>query len=182
MDRKFDGHARCKLQTNNIKNLFGLGFKTTKCLKHLCCQNDFSPLFLSYPMHNEISCLVGIICNFKYLDNVSWNPQSIPSTVSSTILCPYVYKLVVAKCIMLSTSFQISQEPQFIWGPMPIWLQTTSVENPSKKWRTCLKTRAIARQLLPFQLLFCLWIRHFFVITCSTRMEKVMWSFSKVNN
>jgi hypothetical protein len=37
MDRKYDGHAWCKLQINNIKNAFGLGFKTTKCLRHLCC-------------------------------------------------------------------------------------------------------------------------------------------------
>jgi hypothetical protein len=40
MDRKFDGHVWCKLQTNNIKNSFGLGFIMTKCLGHLCCQND----------------------------------------------------------------------------------------------------------------------------------------------
>ncbi len=70
MDRKFNGHVWCKLQTSNIKNLFRLGFKTTKCIGHLCYQNDFSPLFLSYPMRNEISCIVGIICNFQYLGNI----------------------------------------------------------------------------------------------------------------
>jgi hypothetical protein len=37
MDRKYDGHVWCKLQTNNIKNLFGLGFRMMKCLGHLCC-------------------------------------------------------------------------------------------------------------------------------------------------
>ncbi len=37
MDRKYNGHAWCKLQTNNIKNLFGLGFRMMKCLGHLCC-------------------------------------------------------------------------------------------------------------------------------------------------
>ncbi len=36
MDRKYDGHAWCKLQTSNIKNAFGLGFKTTKCLGYFC--------------------------------------------------------------------------------------------------------------------------------------------------
>lgn len=37
MDRKYDNHVWCKLQTNNINNLFRLGFKTMKCLGHLCC-------------------------------------------------------------------------------------------------------------------------------------------------
>jgi hypothetical protein len=37
MDKKYDGHAWCKLKTNNIKNMFELGFKTMKCLGHLCC-------------------------------------------------------------------------------------------------------------------------------------------------
>ncbi len=37
MDRKYNGHVWCKLQTGNIKNLFGLGFKTIKCLGHFCC-------------------------------------------------------------------------------------------------------------------------------------------------
>jgi hypothetical protein len=48
MDRKYDGHAWCKLQTNNIKNAFGLGFRTTKCLGHLCCQNDFCSFFKKF--------------------------------------------------------------------------------------------------------------------------------------
>ncbi len=45
MDRKLDGHASCKLQTNNIKNLFGLCFRMMKCFRQLCCQNDFSLMF-----------------------------------------------------------------------------------------------------------------------------------------
>jgi hypothetical protein len=36
MDRKFDGHVWCKLQTSNIENSLGLGFRTMKCLGHLC--------------------------------------------------------------------------------------------------------------------------------------------------
>jgi len=35
MDKKFDGHAWCTLQISNIKNSFRLGFRTTKCLRHL---------------------------------------------------------------------------------------------------------------------------------------------------
>jgi hypothetical protein len=37
MDKKYDVHVWCKLQTSNIKNLFGLGFRMMKCLGHLCC-------------------------------------------------------------------------------------------------------------------------------------------------
>jgi hypothetical protein len=44
MDIKYGGHVWCKLQTINIKNLFGLSFRMMKCLRHLCYQN----VFLSY--------------------------------------------------------------------------------------------------------------------------------------
>jgi hypothetical protein len=37
MGRKYNGHAWCKLQTSNIKSAFELGFRTMKCLRHLCC-------------------------------------------------------------------------------------------------------------------------------------------------
>jgi hypothetical protein len=53
MDRKYNCHAWCKLQTSNIKNSFGLGFRTMKCLGHLCCQNDSCPLFQHSSTHNE---------------------------------------------------------------------------------------------------------------------------------
>jgi hypothetical protein len=32
MDRKFDDHVWCKLQTSNIKNSFGLGFQNDEML------------------------------------------------------------------------------------------------------------------------------------------------------
>ncbi len=54
--------------------------------------------------------------------------------ISYVILCPLVYKLAVAKCTMLLfTSFQIFQKPLSTWAPMSIQLQTTSVQNPSKR-------------------------------------------------
>ncbi len=62
---------------------------------------------------------VAIICNFQYLGNVLWNPWFVPSIVSFAILCSHVYKLVVVKCIMLFTSFQIFQELQSTLAPMP---------------------------------------------------------------
>jgi hypothetical protein len=55
MDRKYNGHAWCKLQTDNIKNAFGLGFRTTKCLRHLCCENDFCLSFQHFLMRNEVN-------------------------------------------------------------------------------------------------------------------------------
>ncbi len=125
---------------------------------------------------------VGIVHNFQYLHIGLWNPRFIPLVVSFAILPPLVYKLVVVECIMLFTSFQIFQEPWSTWAPMPIRLQMANVENPFKIWRTWLYTRFVTRQLLLFQPLFCLQIRHFFLVICSTRMEKVTWSFSKVKN
>jgi hypothetical protein len=37
MDRKYDGHAWCKMITINIKNNFEISFKKACCLGHLCC-------------------------------------------------------------------------------------------------------------------------------------------------
>ncbi len=55
MNKKYDGHVWCKLQTSNIKSLFRLGFKMTKCLGHLCCLNDFCPLLQHYSSCNEVN-------------------------------------------------------------------------------------------------------------------------------
>jgi hypothetical protein len=55
MDKKYNGHVWCKLQTCNIKNVFRLGFRTTKCLRHVCCQNDFYFLFQHFFAHNEVN-------------------------------------------------------------------------------------------------------------------------------
>jgi hypothetical protein len=63
---------------------------------------------------------VGIVCNFRYLGSVLWNPWFVPLAISSMILCPHVYKLAVAECIILFTSFQIFQEPRSTWAPMSI--------------------------------------------------------------
>jgi hypothetical protein len=104
----------------------------------------FSMAFMSSLMHNEVSCLMEIVCSFRYLSNVLWNPRSVPLIVSFVILYPLVHKLAVAKCKMLFISFQIFQELQSTWAPMSIWLQMTSVNNPSRSWRTCLNTRSIA--------------------------------------
>jgi hypothetical protein len=55
MDKNFNRHVWCKLQTGNINNSFGLGFKMTKCLGHLSCQNDYCLLFQHSFMHNNFS-------------------------------------------------------------------------------------------------------------------------------
>jgi hypothetical protein len=91
--------------------------------------------------------------------------------ISSTILPPHVYKLVVPKYIMLFTSFQIFQELRSTWAPMPIQLQMASVDNPFRRWRTWLQMSSIARQLLLLWPLLYLRVRHFFLVTCSMKME-----------
>jgi hypothetical protein len=48
---------------------------------------------------------VVIVHSFQYLDSASWNPWFVPLVVSFVILCPLVYKLTIAKCIMLFTNF-----------------------------------------------------------------------------
>jgi hypothetical protein len=55
MDKKYDGHPWCKLQTNNFKNSFGLRFRMKKCLGHLCYQNDYSFLFQCSSICNDIA-------------------------------------------------------------------------------------------------------------------------------
>jgi hypothetical protein len=105
---------------------------------------------------------IGIVRNFWFLGNVSWNSQFVPSAISSTLLPPRVYKLVVVECIMLFTNFQIFQEPQSTWAPMPILLQMASVDNPFRRWRTWLYTRSVTRQLLLLWPLLYLQIKHFF--------------------
>jgi hypothetical protein len=45
----------CKLMMTNTNNSFGLGFRTTKCLNHLQCQNDFCCMFLQFGVHNEVA-------------------------------------------------------------------------------------------------------------------------------
>ncbi len=52
MDRKKDGHAQCKVITTNIKNNFGLNFKKTCCLGHLCCVQDDCEIFVRFAFHN----------------------------------------------------------------------------------------------------------------------------------
>jgi hypothetical protein len=54
MDRKYDGHIWCKVKMTNIKNSFGSGFWSAKCLGHLWCQNDSRFVFFQSSARNEI--------------------------------------------------------------------------------------------------------------------------------
>jgi hypothetical protein len=76
---------------------------------------------------------VAIVPNYQYLGNVSYNPRSVLLVVSFATLHPLVYKLVVAKYIVLFKNFQIFQELQSIWAPIHIQLQKGCVENPSRR-------------------------------------------------
>jgi hypothetical protein len=55
MDKKFNGHVWCKLQTGNINNSFGSGFRMTKCLGHLCFKMIIVLYFNVFSMHNKFS-------------------------------------------------------------------------------------------------------------------------------
>jgi len=54
MDKKYDGHAWCKVITTNIKNNFGFSFKKAHCLGHLCCVQDNYENFVHIASHNEM--------------------------------------------------------------------------------------------------------------------------------
>ncbi len=54
MDRKFVGHAWCKVITINIKNSFGFNFRKAHCFGHLCCVQDNCENFVHTAYCNEI--------------------------------------------------------------------------------------------------------------------------------
>jgi len=54
-EHRYNGHIWCKVKTTNIKNSFGLGFKSTKCLGHLQSQNDYCFLFNRLSVHNKVN-------------------------------------------------------------------------------------------------------------------------------
>jgi hypothetical protein len=53
-DKKYDGHAWCKVITTNIKKKFGFNFKKTRCLGHLRCVQDNCENFVHIASHNEM--------------------------------------------------------------------------------------------------------------------------------
>jgi hypothetical protein len=116
MDRKYNGHAWYKLQTNNINNVFGLGFQMTKCLGHLYCQNDSCLLFQQSSSCNEVS----------WIGDYS-QPSIVKQCLMKSLIYTISYKfcnssptcLQTCSCIMLFTNFQIFQKPQSTWAPIP---------------------------------------------------------------
>jgi hypothetical protein len=54
MDRKYHGHAWCKVITTNIKNSSGLSFKKACYLGHLHCVQDDCENFVDPSFRNEI--------------------------------------------------------------------------------------------------------------------------------
>jgi hypothetical protein len=53
MDRKYNGHAWCKVITTNIKNKFGFNFRKVHCLGHLHCVQDDCEHFVCSTSRNE---------------------------------------------------------------------------------------------------------------------------------
>jgi hypothetical protein len=70
MDRKYNGHAWCKLYTNNIKNLFGLGFKQPNALD-ICVVKMIFIFYFSIFLC--VMKLVGVVIfpSYRYLGSVS---------------------------------------------------------------------------------------------------------------
>jgi hypothetical protein len=54
MDRKYDGHAWCKVITTNIKNSFVFSFGKVCCLGHLRCVQDDCEIFVRIASQNEM--------------------------------------------------------------------------------------------------------------------------------
>ncbi len=53
MDKKYDGHAWCKLVTTNIKNSFRFSFKKARCLGRLHYVQDDRENFVCFNIRNE---------------------------------------------------------------------------------------------------------------------------------
>ncbi len=54
MDKKYDGHAWCKVITINIKTNYGLNFRKVRYLGHLRYMQDDCENFVHSSFHNEL--------------------------------------------------------------------------------------------------------------------------------
>jgi hypothetical protein len=102
MDKMVMLGASCKPLTSRICWM-------TKCHGHLCCQNDFCLVLL----HAMKLFAMVIICNFQYLDNVSWNPWFVPPIVSFAIFHPLTNLQLqnVLCCLQIFKSFKSCDPP-----------------------------------------------------------------------
>ncbi len=76
MDRKYNGHAWCKVITSNIKNNFGFNFWKARCLGHLHCVQDDCEHFVRSTSHNETfwcsECThIPIVCQMTMFPSAS---------------------------------------------------------------------------------------------------------------
>ncbi len=69
VDKKYNGHAWCKLQTNNIKNSFRLGFRTQNALD-ICVVKMIFILCFNIFLHAMNLIKVVIVCSFQYLGSI----------------------------------------------------------------------------------------------------------------
>ncbi len=114
-----------------LKIHLGWAFKMTKCFGHLCYQNDFCPLF---------QC--SFVCN-----EVSWNrdgsqflifEQCFMKSLIYTIICKFCNSSPTCLQTCNSKIYYVHKLPNISkvvihLGPMPIRLQTISVNNPFKR-------------------------------------------------
>ncbi len=58
MDRKYDGHAWCKLATTNIKKLFRLSFEKARYLSHLLCVHEIVKILCILKPSSVVGALI----------------------------------------------------------------------------------------------------------------------------
>jgi hypothetical protein len=73
MNCKYDGNVWCKVKTSNINNNFGLGFRNTKCLGHLHCDNDSCKHFFHFAVQNEV-CWIGDFAQIPLISQFALKP------------------------------------------------------------------------------------------------------------
>jgi hypothetical protein len=108
------GQLNCKVWTESMMVMFGVSCKPVTliiCLDwaskwrnalDICVVRIIIVLYFNIFWCTMKLLGVAIVHNFQNLSSVLWNPWF----VRSAILHPHVYKLVVAKCIMLFISFK----------------------------------------------------------------------------
>jgi len=190
------GHYKhnCKVRIESTMVMLGASCKPITSIIHLDWASEWGNALdicvvrmIIVLCFNVLMCtmkLVGlaIVPIYQYLGSISWNPLSIPLAVSSATFHPPIYKLEVLKCIMLFINFQFFQKPWSTWGTHSHPITKEMCRKSFREMKNMVADEVYYTPTATSSVIFFLWIRLFFFITCSKRMDKVLWSFSKVKN
>jgi hypothetical protein len=184
----------CKVRIESTMVMLGASCKPITSIIHLDWASEWGNALdicvvrmIIVLCFNVLMCtmkLVGlaIVPIYQYLGSISWNPLSIPLAVSSATFHPPIYKLEVLKCIMLFINFQFFQKPWSTWGTHSHPITKEMCRKSFREMKNMVADEVYYTPTATSSVIFFLWIRLFFFITCSKRMDKVLWSFSKVKN